>query len=149
MMNFSTITPQTLLSPHFKLSEFFTSSVGFRRGLVPYKSPASIPGFLAKHPDVLPNLKELASVLESIRETLGRSIIVTSGYRTKYLNSLVGGHPNSAHLDGRAADFSIINLGAAAEVESCMKFHSHLIINLSYYINFKRGYCHVQLNKIN
>lgn len=149
MMNFSTITPQTLLSPHFKLSEFFTSSVGFRRGLVPYKSPASIPGFLAKHPDVLPNLNELASALEIIREHFGQPITLTSGYRTKYLNSLVGGHPNSAHMDGRAADFSIINLGDAAEVDSYMKMLSHSIINLSYYINFNRRYCHVQLNKIN
>lgn len=51
------------------------------------------------------NLQQLIdNVLDPLREAYGRPIVVTSGYRCKDLNSLVGGAKNSDHLYGYAAD---------------------------------------------
>ncbi len=43
-------------------------------------------------------------LLDDIREASGVPLIITSGYRTKFHNTQVGGKPNSAHLRGLAAD---------------------------------------------
>ena len=43
-------------------------------------------------------------LLDPIREAWGKPIIVSSGYRCKELNELVGGVKNSHHLLGCAAD---------------------------------------------
>lgn len=43
-------------------------------------------------------------VLDPIREKYGKPIIVTSGYRSQFLNNLVGGVSTSQHLFGLAAD---------------------------------------------
>lgn len=43
-------------------------------------------------------------VLDPIREKYGKPIIVTSGYRSRFLNNFVGGVSTSQHLSGLAAD---------------------------------------------
>ena len=43
-------------------------------------------------------------LLDPIREAWGESIVVSSGYRCKQLNALVGGVKNSHHILGCAAD---------------------------------------------
>ena len=45
-------------------------------------------------------------LLDPIREAWGKPIIVSSGYRCKELNALVGGVKNSHHLLGCAADIT-------------------------------------------
>ena len=45
-------------------------------------------------------------LLDPIREAWGKLIIVSSGYRCKELNELVGGVKNSHHLLGCAADIT-------------------------------------------
>lgn len=42
--------------------------------------------------------------LDLIREEYGKPITVSSGYRCKTLNRLVGGKENSQHINGEAAD---------------------------------------------
>lgn len=54
--------------------------------------------------EALKNLQYLMSVLEQVRAGFGSPIIITSGYRCKPLNDLVGGSKTSAHLKGLAAD---------------------------------------------
>lgn len=55
--------------------------------------------------EVKANLVELVDdLLDPLREAWGSGINVTSGYRCKILNTLVGGAPTSAHLSGYAAD---------------------------------------------
>lgn len=43
-------------------------------------------------------------VLDPVREKYGKTIVVTSGFRTPFLNRLVGGVPSSQHMQGLAAD---------------------------------------------
>ena len=50
--------------------------------------------------------KNLISILDNIREELGKPIVVTSGFRTPAHNEKVGGKPNSSHLKGLAVDIA-------------------------------------------
>lgn len=50
------------------------------------------------------HLNELIKFLNPLREAWGSPILVTSGYRSKKLNRLVGGSPSSVHMIGYAAD---------------------------------------------
>ena len=56
------------------------------------------------------NLRLLVeNVLDPLREAWGAPIIVTSGYRSKLLNEIVGGGANSQHLAGMAADIRTVS----------------------------------------
>lgn len=46
------------------------------------------------------------NLLDPIRESWGRPIIVNSGYRCPLLNKTVGGIPTSQHVRGEAADIT-------------------------------------------
>ena len=50
--------------------------------------------------------KDLILILESVRNELGKPVVITSGYRTEAHNEKVGGKPNSSHLKGLAADIA-------------------------------------------
>lgn len=61
-----------------------------------------------------PGLKEISNMydlientLDPIREKWGKAITVSSGYRCKRLNELVGGASASSHLTGQAADITV------------------------------------------
>lgn len=61
-------------------------------------------------PDInsLDNMLDLiVYCLQPIRNALGKPMIISSGYRTKELNNLVGGALNSQHLTGCAVDFTV------------------------------------------
>lgn len=47
------------------------------------------------------------SLLDDLRGKIGKPMIVNSGYRCPEHNEKIGGRPNSAHLDGVAADISV------------------------------------------
>ena len=51
---------------------------------------------------------DFVEVMDRLRETLGRRLIVTSGWRCKRYNKKVGGKQNSAHLLGIAADITVV-----------------------------------------
>ena len=86
------------LSRHFTLEEFCASEVAARRNL-----DNTIP------PELIPNAVALCEhVLEPTRFALG-PIRINSGYRSKKVNSAVGGAWGSQHTLGQAAD--IIPLG--------------------------------------
>ena len=57
--------------------------------------------------DVLDNVKKLASYLQVLREHLGKSIKINSGYRSPAQNKKIGGKPKSIHLLGLAADIVV------------------------------------------
>lgn len=82
------------LSPNFALAEFTTSQTAARFRL-DNNPPAS----------VIEHLKVTAAGLEKVRELLGRPILISSGYRSREVNTKVGGSATSAHVFGYAADF--------------------------------------------
>ena len=50
---------------------------------------------------------ELVQLLQKMRDTLGKPITVTSGYRTVTYNKKCGGIATSHHLTGKAADLKV------------------------------------------
>ena len=86
------------LSNNFNLREFTESNTAIRRGID--NNPT------AEHIHNLAALCE--NVLQPLRDTIGHSIRVTSGYRSEALNEAIGGSKTSDHSHGRAADIKLI-----------------------------------------
>lgn len=57
----------------------------------------------------LVGLMKLADTLQFIRDKIDIPLIITSAYRSHQLNRLIKGSPNSAHLQGLAADILFID----------------------------------------
>ena len=79
---------------HFSISELTSSATALREGI------DNRPNMCAYH--LLHVLVD--QLLDPIREAWGEPIAVSSGYRCKQLNALVGGAKYSHHLLGCAAD---------------------------------------------
>lgn len=63
------------------------------------------------------NLNRLAyTILEPVRKSYGGPIRVTSGFRCKLLNQVVGGVANSQHMQGLAADLQASDLSRLKEI---------------------------------
>lgn len=56
--------------------------------------------------ELLPNVQKLADQLQVLRDNLGESIHVNSGYRTPTYNKKIGGKVASQHLHAKAADIT-------------------------------------------
>ena len=86
------------LSPHFALSEFTKSATATKHGIK--NTPPQ---------EAVDNLKALCQgCLEPLREALGLPVVITSGYRTKALNSMLAhSSERSQHMLGQAADFVV------------------------------------------
>jgi len=82
------------LSPHFTLAQFLRSETAKKNEINNTPSAKAIK-----------NLKILAVELEKVRALLKRPIVITSGYRCKALNTVVGGSETSQHMQGLAVDF--------------------------------------------
>ena len=57
--------------------------------------------------DVLPNIIELAKNLQVLRDAIGKSITINSGYRSQKYNAKIGGVKNSQHVKGKASDLRV------------------------------------------
>ena len=57
--------------------------------------------------NVLCNIKVLATNLQVLRGSLGKSIRINSGYRSPAHNAKIGGVKNSQHVLGKAADIKV------------------------------------------
>lgn len=79
---------------YFSINELVSSATALREGI------DNRPSKCAYH--LLHVLVE--QLLDPIREAWGEPIVVSSGYRCKQLNALVGGVNNSHHILGCAAD---------------------------------------------
>ncbi len=92
------MTSNISLSPHFCLDEFTKSSTAMKHGIK--NTPPQ---------EAVDNLKALCqSCLEPLREALGLPVVITSGYRTKALNSMLAhSSERSQHMLGQAADFYV------------------------------------------
>jgi hypothetical protein len=84
------------LSKNFSLDELSKSTTAIRLGID--NTPSDI---------VITNLLELCEhVLQPLRDHIGESIKVSSGYRSPALNKKIGGSKTSQHCFGQAADIS-------------------------------------------
>ena len=92
------MTRNISLSPHFSLSELTKSSTAMKHGIK--NTPPQ---------EAVDNLKALCQgCLEPLREALGQPVVITSGYRTKALNSMLAhSSERSQHMLGQAADFYV------------------------------------------
>jgi uncharacterized protein YcbK (DUF882 family) len=111
------------LSPHFTLSQFLRSETAKRKGLS--NNPSK---------NIIKNLQLLAAGLEKVRVLLKRPIVITSGFRSKFLNAAVGGSKTSQHMQGLAVDFVCKEYGtpyrickkiAESEIEFDQLIHEH------------------------
>ncbi len=86
------------LTKNFSLVEFTESNTAIRNGID--NNPT------AQHIHNLVDLCE--NVLQPLRDRIGSSIRVTSGYRSEALNTAIGGSKTSDHSHGRAADIKLV-----------------------------------------
>lgn len=95
----------TRLSRHFTLAQFVNSRTAKVKGISnkPQKR-------------VVKNLKLLAINLEKVRGLLGFPIVISSCYRSKALNTAVGGSKTSHHMRGLAVDFRCDRFGTPYRV---------------------------------
>lgn len=123
----------TNLSEHFTLAEFCTSQTAARMGRTIEPSPEEVQ-----------NLARLCvTVLEPLREALGRSIHISSGLRPLWLNTAIGGSTSSAHIDGRAADIEVPGM---SPLEVCRKV-VELGLPTDQVIHEFASWCHVGVAK--
>ena len=92
------MTSNISLSPHFCLDKFTKSSTAIKHGIK--NTPPQ---------EAVDNLRALCQgCLEPLREKLGLPVVITSGYRTKALNSMMAhSSERSQHMLGQAADFYV------------------------------------------
>lgn len=89
------------LTQHFALEELTFSSTAQRLGI------DNAPSL-----ELVARLTKTAMGLEQVRALLGVSMHIDSGYRCPALNRAVGGVPDSAHVQGYAADFIASDFGS-------------------------------------
>ena len=96
---------------HFKFKEMINSNTALAKGIL------NAPDW-----DQIVNLHNLAlNYLDPIREAWGKSITVSSGFRSAELNKAVKGSTTSSHLEGLAADLQPVN-PTKANVEKLFNF---------------------------
>ena len=129
---------------NFKLAEFCASSTADKNGI---KNEPS----LDEKATVERNINSLVdNVLNPIRDKLCTPVIITSGYRYKQVNKLVGGANNSQHMSGCAADFHVkgfthsmmyevfVDIFNTMDYDQLIYYRSKNIIHVSYVENSNR-----------
>mgnify|MGYP001186347273 CR=1 FL=1 len=81
------------------------SQIGYHKVILGDGSP--VPASLRE------NVQDLANNLQVIRDNIGKSIHINSGYRTPSYNSSTGGSTNSQHLVAKAADIRVNGLSSS------------------------------------
>lgn len=104
------------LSDNLSLAEVTKSVTALRNGIA--NTPTQ------SH---LTNLKAVAkNIFQPCREHFGKPLAVTSGYRSKELNALIGGSSRSQHSLGEALDIDAQVYGGLTNRELFMYIKDHL-----------------------
>lgn len=126
----------TKISKNFTLEELTCSGHATAAGIDNAPDAAS-----------LAHLKELVeNMLQPIRDAYGNGIKVSSAYRNKQLNKLVGGAATSSHMYGYAADIKPVDGNMKALQRIVMewsKTHNFDQIIIEQPINFVASWIHI------
>lgn len=107
----------TRLSDNFTLSEALASRTAAKRGID--NTP--------DHYQML-NLYNTAKCMERVRALCGnRPVSVSSWFRCKELNKVIGSNPRSQHTQGEAVDFNIFSFGSPRKICEAIVAHKELI----------------------
>ena len=104
------------LTENLSLAEVIYSATALRKGIV-------------NEPTVthLINLKAVANnIFQPCRDYFGKPLAVTSGYRSKALNDLIGGAKSSQHCKGEALDLDAQVFGGFTNLELFLYIKDHL-----------------------
>jgi hypothetical protein len=86
------------LTKNFTLAEMLHSQIAVRHNITKQFNPPQ---------SVINHLKLLCeNVLQPPRNKIRKPIFISSGYRCRQVNDMVGGSAKSQHLTGQAADFT-------------------------------------------
>lgn len=99
------------LGEYFTLEEMLHSQAATRAGISNQPDKAQT--------EALKNL--VANILDPLRRIVDRPIVVSSGFRSKQVNRLVGGADTSQHTFGEAADITIPGLTNDQIIEAIRK----------------------------
>ncbi len=129
------LTPDVPMGRFFSLSEFTRSGEAQSRGLD--NTPT---------PEAAANLRSLVgTVLDPLRERLGRPVRVTSGYRSAAVNKAAGGVATSQHVTGQAVDIKVDGMTADALAAVLIRFGLPFD-QLIWYAPERGGHLHVSFN---
>jgi len=79
--------------------------------------------------------RELLERLQTLRDALGRPVIINSGYRNQEHNTAVGGSPDSYHLRGMAADIRVPGMSPASLAAAARKVGFRCVIVYASFIH--------------
>jgi zinc D-Ala-D-Ala carboxypeptidase len=100
-----------MLSKNFSLAEFIYSRTAEEN-----KIDNTMPV------ELLPAAKALCEkVLQPLRDTIGKPVNITSGYRCKALNRLVNSKDTSQHIKAEAADIKVSGMTPAEVVQKIIE----------------------------
>lgn len=108
----------TRISPNFKVSEFRCKD-GADEILIDF---------------------DLVVILQRIRDHFGKSVNISSGYRTASHNRSVGGSATSYHLKGQAADITVSGIDPLV-----VGLYAAELLGESGGIEIGNGYCHIDV----
>lgn len=121
---------------HFTFDELLRSQTAVRHAIV--NEP-----FLYDETEVYNNLETLVDkLLDPIRERFATPIVVTSGYRCKKLNEIVGGVENSQHRKGQAVDFYFLGFSRTELSEAFFEISDNFDFDQLIYYK-KKGFIHI------
>lgn len=86
------------------------------------------------------------NVLQPLREILNKPIIVTSGFRCKELNKILGGSPTSQHCEGKAVDIIVSNM-STKELYNIIKQSKLTYDQLILEVTSSSQWVHISYNK--
>lgn len=93
----------TQLSKNFTLEEFTYSPTAIKKGIVNKPTQLEVENMTALCENVLEPLREWLN--DGSRKKVG--IKISSGYRCKALNDVIGGSKSSQHMTGQAVDIDL------------------------------------------
>lgn len=126
------------MSDYFTLAEFTRSSTAAKYGIC--NDPSD---------NVVTNLQYgCTKILDPLRQSYGKPIVISSGFRCKQLNNLVGGVPNSWHQDGNAVDIHVQNETEAKKIFAILKLNLYVDTCLFEHATSGAQWLHVQWNAL-